>query len=142
MTARPVFGVPGKMAFWLVLAAAALCVGCDDGPGGQFIKVATTEQFQSMVLQAPRPVMVEFYKAGCPGCGISHPNIEAVSESYADRAGFVKVPREAKAVRQKYAVAFYPTVMVFKGGKPLVSKAGPQSRQAYAKMIDDALVAD
>jgi len=139
MVSRPLPYAVAKRGLWLVLAAAAACAGCDDGAEGQFIKAASAHQFRSMVLESPRPVMVEFYKSGCPGCSLAHPNLESVSEEYADRAGFVKVPREATEVRQKYAITFYPTIFVFKGGKPVARKTGPQPRSAYARMIDDHL---
>ncbi len=89
MTSRPTSYVIGKTALVLALAMVAVAAGCDDGPEGRFIKVTSTDQFQSMVLRSPKPVMVEFYKSGCPGCAVSHPNIEAVSEAlvFAAKAG-------------------------------------------------------
>jgi len=125
---------------WLVLAATAVCAGCS-GAGGRFIDVTTKEQFQTMVLESPRPVLVEFYRGGCMGCAMANPKLESISETYSDRARFVTVSREVRAVRQKYAISYYPTVIVFRGGRPTGRAEGPKSRDEYVKMINNALSA-
>ena len=94
------------------LALSAVCFGCG-GAGGNFVEAESEAQFQTMVLESKRPVMVEFYSNGCLGCVSANPKLTAISEAYADRAGFVKVSRSVTEVRQQYEVGYYPTVIVF-----------------------------
>ena len=138
MIGQPLSYAVTQKVSWFVLASAALCAGCG-GAGGRFIDVTTKEQFQTMVLESPRPVLVEFYRNGCLGCAMANPKLESLSEAYSDRARFVTVSREVRAVRQKYAISYYPTVIVFHGGRPAGRAEGSKSYDEYAKMIDTAL---
>jgi thiol-disulfide isomerase/thioredoxin len=98
-----------------VLAVSAMCLGC--APGGRFVEVETREQFQAIVLNSPRPVMVEFYSIGCIVCGMDAPKLTSISEAWADRAGFVKVSAYATPLREICGVNAYPTVLIFKDGQ-------------------------
>jgi thioredoxin 1 len=105
----------GRLAGGAVLAVSAMCLGC--APGGRFVEVETREQFQAIVLNSPRPVMVEFYSVGCIVCGLDAPKLTSISEAWADKAGFVKVSAFVTPLREICGVNAYPTVLIFKEGR-------------------------
>jgi thiol-disulfide isomerase/thioredoxin len=127
-----------RMAAAGVLMALALCLGCS--PGGRFVEVETKEQFQAIVLNSPRPVMVEFYSFGCIVCMADAPKLTSISEAWADRAGFVKISAYATPLREVCGVNAYPTVLIFKDGRMTrrVLARGFQ-REDYEKMLIDAM---
>jgi len=122
------------------LALSAMCLGCS-GAGGNFVAAKSKAQFQTMVLESNRPVMVEFYRDGCMACMLEMPTLSRLSEVYADRMGFVKVSRSVTEVRQQYEVAFYPTVIVFKDGQAFKRSVGGHSQKFYAEIIEASLSA-
>ena len=104
-----------RMAVGGVLAVLAMCIGC--APGGRFVEVETREEFKVIVLDSPRPVMVEFYSIGCIVCGADAPKLTSISEAWGDRAGFVKISAYATPLREICGVNAYPTVLIFKDGR-------------------------
>ncbi len=106
MAARIVAGV--------ALVVSAISLGC--APGGRFVEVETTEQFQAVVLNSPRPVMVEFYSIGCIVCGVDAPKLTSISQDWSDRADFVKISAYATGLREICGVNAYPTVLIFNKG--------------------------
>lgn len=130
------------MKAWICLACVLVlsvtCCGCG-GAGGNFVEVESKAQFQLMVLESQRPVMVEFYRNGCVACLSENPKLASVSQAYADRAGFVKIDRSVTEVRQQYEVVLYPTVIVFHKGKEFRRVSGQLPQSAYAEMIDVGL---
>jgi len=129
-----------RMSAACALALSVACFGCS-GAAGNFVSVESKAQFQAMVLESQRPVMVEFYRDICPVCLIEKPKLSRISEVYADKMGFIKVSRRVTEVRQQYEVAFYPTVIVFNNGKAFRRSVGEQSQEVYAEMIDASLFA-
>jgi thioredoxin 1 len=138
MKYRTVAPVAARMVAAAVLAVSAMCLGC--APGGKFVEVETREQFQAIVLNSPRPVMVEFYSIGCIVCGMDAPKLTSISEAWADRAGFVKISAYATPLREICGVNAYPTVLIFKEGRMIrrVLARGFE-RKDYEQMLTAAV---
>jgi len=97
------------------------------GKGGAGAKIAAIKDeadFEERVLHAARPVVVVFYKGGCPTCLVLYPVLKCLAEEYGDRVLFynfeIMKPYfvvTAKAVKKQYHIAYFPTVVLFVGGQ-------------------------
>ena len=77
-------------------------------------KVFTAENFETEVLQADKPVLVDFWATWCGPCRRQAPVVDALAAAgYA--VGKVDVD-EQPALAQKFQVMSIPTLIVFKNG--------------------------
>lgn len=92
----------------------------------------TTENFQTEVLAANQPVLVDFWATWCGYCTRLSPVLDEIAADIGDQLKVVKVNvDENRELADQYAVRSLPTLLVFKDGKttgePLVGylpKAG------------------
>lgn len=80
--------------------------------------VVNDANFDTEVLKASTPVLVDFWAPWCGPCRAVAPTVEAISNEFAGRVKVVKLNTdESGEVAMKYAVTSIPTIMVFKGGE-------------------------
>ncbi len=93
--------------------------------------VAVTDQsFQTEVLDAATPVLVDFWAEWCGPCRAVAPMVEEIAKEYAGRLKVVKVDvDESPDVASRYRIQGIPTLLVFKGGEEVerVVGAAPKS---------------
>jgi len=76
------------------------------------------ENFDSEVLQATEPVLVDFWAEWCGPCRAVAPSVEEIATEYRGKLKVVKVDvDDAPQVATKYGVQGIPTLMVFKNGE-------------------------
>lgn len=93
--------------------------------------------FEQDVLQADKPVLVDFWAAWCAPCRMLAPTVEAVAEKYSTSARVVKLNvDENPSVSQRYGIKGIPTLILFKGGKEEERVVGATSKEAISRMID------
>src|SRR4030095_3195526 len=93
--------------------------------------------FEKDVLQADRPVLVDFWAAWCAPCRMLAPTVEAVAQIYASRARVVKLNVDDNpSISQRYGIKGIPTLILFKGGREEERVVGATSKEAIARMID------
>src|SRR6266498_3332202 len=97
----------------------------------------TDQNFQQNVLGNDKPVVVDFWAPWCGPCKMVSPTIEELSKEYEGKVvvGKMNVDDNPQTAGQ-YGVMSIPTVMIFKGGKPVHSLVGAQGKQAYKTEIE------
>jgi thioredoxin 1 len=100
----------------------------------------TDSTFESEVLNADVPVLVDFWATWCGPCKAIAPVLDELAGEYQGKAKIVKVDVDAN---QKIAVNFsirsIPTLMLFKGGKVEAQQLGAVPKGRIAQMLDAAL---
>ena len=100
--------------------------------------VALTEaNFESEVLNAEVPVVVDFWADWCPPCRALSPIIEELATEYGDRVSVGKLDVDANtAIASKYEVSSIPTVMLFVNAEISERWVGPSSKSDYEVTLD------
>ncbi len=101
-------------------------------------------EFDSQVLQAHLPVMVDFYADWCGPCKLAAPIMEKLGAEYAEKAVVVKLDVDAEGNReiaQQYGVMSIPTVITFVGGKIVDQTTGFIGEAGYRSMLEKAMQA-
>ena len=89
----------------------------------------TDDNFESEVLNADVPTLVDFWATWCNPCRQIAPIIESVASDYQGklRVGKMDIDHH-QTTPQKYAVRSIPTLLIFKGGQPVGQIVGPVPR--------------
>lgn len=98
----------------------------------------TTQNFESQVLKAEKPVLVDFYATWCGPCQMLAPVLEELENSRADcLIGKVNVDEEP-ALLQRFSIRAVPTLILFKDGADAKHVTGFQSKEALERLLDEA----
>lgn len=94
------------------------------------VKPVTEASFETEVLQANRPVLVDFYAPWCGPCRAMSPALDLVAGELSGQIKFVQVNIDhAPEVARQFAVSAVPTLLVFKDGKVVDTLVGAKSAQ-------------
>ena len=101
----------------------------------------TDQNFQKEVLdEASKPVLVDFWATWCGPCKVQGPIVEEVAKVVGDKAKVGKLDVDANPdTAQSYAVMSIPTLVIFKGGKPVWRISGLQTKQAIMEELKKAM---
>ena len=83
------------------------------------ITVIADSEFPEKVLRSTKPVAVLFSSEGCPSCQVFKPQIKALAEKQAGKVGFYEMDVAHTETWKEYNIMGIPTVIVFRGGKPV-----------------------
>ena len=98
------------------------------------------QNFETEVLNANVPVLVDFWAAWCAPCRMLAPVVEAIAEKYDGKAKVVKLNVDENTVTSgKYNIKGIPTLLLFKDGVIREQIVGNTSKDTISKMIDNHL---
>ena len=108
-----------------VLAGVLLALVAGGCGASKFTRInETASDFHKQVLQADQPVLVEFFKGGCPTCGLLDPTLDQLFDEYNGRMKFVSFEMmrayfavSCPEVQKKQRIAYYPTVVLYVKGE-------------------------
>ena len=104
------------------------------------MKEVTDDSFEQDVLQAPRPVLVDFWAQWCGPCKMLAPTLESLAEEYADRLDIVKIDVDANPeTALSCGIRAMPTLILFQNGKAKGQQMGALSRGQLKAFLDSLL---
>lgn len=104
------------------------------------IEHVTDESFETAVIGADTPVLVDFWANWCAPCLQIAPMLEQISEEMTGTIRVVKLDiddnPEAPA---RYGVRGIPTLLIFRDGEIVGNKVGATSKVGLVKWIETSL---
>ena len=100
----------------------------------------TDDNFESEVIKAGKPVIVDFWAEWCGPCKMIGPILEELSDEMSSQVTIAKhnIDNEPNTPT-KYGVRGIPTMLVFKNGEAAAQKVGAVSKPAIVEWIEDSL---
>ncbi|MEV6556944.1 MULTISPECIES: thioredoxin [unclassified Nocardia] len=97
----------------------------------------TDATFADDVLLSEKPVLVDFWATWCGPCKMVAPVLEEIAGTHADKLTVAKVDVDANpGTARDYKILSLPTMMLFRGGKPVKQIVGAKGKAALLRELD------
>ena len=103
-------------------------------------KTVTDASFDSDVISAKGPVLVDFWAEWCGPCRMIAPALEEISNDLGDKVTVAKLNiDENPDIPARYGVRGIPTMLLFKDGAPAATKVGAAPKSAIQGWLQGQL---
>jgi len=100
------------------------------------VQTITNENFDELVLQSGKPVLVDFWAPWCGPCRMVSPLVDEIAEERDDiMVGKVNVDQQPE-LAAKFGVMSIPTLLVFKDGELTNKAVGARPKAALLELLD------
>ncbi|GMR07335.1 MAG: thioredoxin TrxA [Gammaproteobacteria bacterium] len=98
------------------------------------------DSFDSEVVNAEGPVLVDFWAEWCGPCKMIAPILDEIAGEYGDKIKIAKLNIDDNSgTPPKYGIRGIPTLMLFKNGNVEATKVGAVSKSQLTAFIDSNL---
>ena len=96
--------------------------------------------FEKTVLQAAKPVLVDFWADWCGPCRMVAPIVDELAEEYDGRINFFKLDVDQNPkTATKYGIMSIPTLLIFKNGEPVSNIVGVRPKNELKQSLEGSL---
>ena len=104
------------------------------------VKYVTEADFQTEVLNANDPVLVDFTAVWCQPCRMVDPIVKQLAQDWDGKVKVVKLDADQNpGILMQYGVLGIPTLMLFKGGEIKERVTGYQSKDKLVSKLNPHL---
>ena len=101
------------------------------------VKTVSDDSFQADVVQSATPVLVDFWAPWCGPCKAIAPILEELASTYQGKVQIAKISvDDNQEVPSSFGIRNIPTLIMFKGGKPVATLSGARPKAQLAEFID------
>jgi thioredoxin 1 len=107
---------------------------------GENIVTLTTANWGSEVLESDVPVLIDVWAPWCAPCRLIEPIVKDFATEYAGRVKIGKLNADENAsILMQYGIMSLPTLVVFRGGKPVNAAVGFRPKPELKKFLDQSI---
>ena len=100
----------------------------------------TDDSFRADVLEADKPVLVDFWADWCGPCKMIGPALEEISDELSDKVTIAKMDIvENTEIPGQIGVQSIPLMVLFKDGKPVAQKLGAAPKNQLKNWLEGEL---
>lgn len=106
----------------------------------EHIKNVSDDSFETDVLKAGQPVLVDYWAAWCGPCKMIAPILEEVAAEFAGKVTVAKLNvDENQQTAAKFGIRGIPTLMLFQDGEVKATKVGAVSKTQLTEFLNQSL---
>ena len=104
--------------------------------------IATEEEFQTLVIEAGKPVLVDFWAPWCMPCRMMAPILDELALELAGKIKITKMDTENPDnvdLAIKYQIQSIPNLKVFKNGEVVAEFVGLKNKESLKSDLENLL---
>lgn len=106
----------------------------------QYTQSVTDSTFENDVLKSSTPVLVDFWAEWCGPCKAVAPKLEEIASEMGGKIKIAKLNVDnSQESAAKFGIRSIPTMILFKGGKPVGQIMGNQPKENIVQFISQHL---